>query len=287
MKFIKPIVGISKIIENIDNVICGFNGVLSKGDNINSEALKALMMCIQHGKEVVILSNSYMRINDIVEIIKQGNEELLENIKAIISSGEILHHLLKNSKHMGIGGKKYYNIGLKSADSIFAGLDYNEVDDIAKADFIYIGSVKNDADTVENYSSELEYANSLGLPLLCVGNDVATYSKGEICLGAGAVAEQYALLGGKVITFGKPDSKLANYVVECFSNKIGKTLFIGDSFTTDMKTANILSADMVLISKGIHVNSLGEGYIPDVEKTRNLAQEYEVYPDYVISGLRW
>lgn len=287
MKFIKPIVGISKIVEGVDNIVCGFNGVLSKGDNINSDALNALKLCAEKGKSVVVLSNSYMRINEIAEIIKQGNNEVLNNIKAIISAGEILHYLLKNTEKLGLGGKKYYNMGLKSADSIFQGLGYQEVTDISKADFLYIGSVKNDTDIVENYSSELEYANSLGIPLLCAGNDIATYKGGEICLGAGAIAEQYALLGGKVITFGKPNINLANYVKECFSEKSGKILYIGDSFTTDMKIATVLSADMVLISKGIHVNSLGEGYIPDVEKARNLAQEYEIYPDYVISGLRW
>ena len=64
-------------------------------------------------------------------------------------------------------------------------------------------------------------------------------------------------------------------------------LFIGDSFATDIKAAHLLEADTILISKGIHVNFLGEGYIPDVEKARNLATNFDVYPDYVASGLRW
>ena len=106
-------------------------------------------------------------------------------------------------------------------------------------------------------------------------------------MGSGAVAEQYALLGGRVITMGKPNKQMIDYAKECFSNKFANFIFIGDSFTTDMKSANVLAADMVLISKGIHVNFLGEGYIPDVEKTRNMAQDYEIYPDYVMSGLRW
>ena len=58
-------------------------------------------------------------------------------------------------------------------------------------------------------------------------------------------------------------------------------------WASSTKSANFLNADTVLISKGIHVNFLGEGYIPDVEKTREMSQDYEVYPDYVISGLRW
>ena len=168
-------------------------------------------------------------------------------------------------------------------DSTVAALDEYS----SKADFIFMGNVKENDDTIEKYTDKLEYAASLGLDFLCVGNDVATYKNGEICLGSGAVAEQYALLGGRVITLGKPNELVLQYAKECFSANLSNILFVGDSFSTDMKSANILNADMVLISKGIHVNFLGEGYIPDIEKTRNMAQDYEIYPDYVMSGLRW
>lgn len=287
MKFIKPLVGISKIIENYDGVICGFNGVLSKGDNINLEALHALSKSAEMSKEIVILSNSSLRVREVVDIIETGSKEILKNIKAIITAGELLHYMLKNPDKMGLKGNIYYNLGANSAVSVFDGLDFAETKDMSKADFVFMGSVKDDSDTLEKYTDKLEYAASLGLDFLCVGNDVATYKNGEICLGSGAVAEQYALLGGRVITMGKPNKQMIDYAKECFSNKFANFIFIGDSFTTDMKSANVLAADMVLISKGIHVNFLGEGYIPDVEKTRNMAQDYEIYPDYVMSGLRW
>ena len=286
MKFIKPIVGISKIIDTFDNVICGFNGVISKGDNVNVEALNALSKCIEAQKNVVILSNSYLRVKNLSEIISQGDSKLIYKIKAMITVGEILHYLLKNPIKLGLKGKKYYNIGSKQSAVLFSGLDYYEVSNMADADFVFMGEVKNQTDMVEMYTNELEYASSLGLDFLCVGNDTATYCNGEVCLGSGAVAEQYALLGGNVITIGKPHKNMVEYANECFNNG-GKTLVIGDSFTTDIKSAKYLDADTLLISKGIHVNFLGEGYIPDVEKTRGMAQEYELYPDYVISGLRW
>ena len=286
MKFIKPIVGISKIIDNFDNVICGFNGVISKGDNVNVEALHALSKCVSCEKNVVLLSNSYMRVKELVEIITQADSVLPNKLKAIVTAGEILHYMLKDSLKVGLTGKRYYNIGSKQAEVIFDGLGYQETKDMTNADFIFMGAVKKDTDMLENYVQELEYASSIGLDFLCVGNDTATYCNGEVCLGSGAVAEQYALLGGNVITLGKPNIKMLSYVNECFTNN-GKILLIGDSFTTDMKSAKFLNADTVLISKGVHVSFLGEGYIPDVEKTRTMAQDYEVYPDYVMSGLRW
>jgi len=287
MKFIKPVVGISKIIDNYKNIICGFNGVLSKGNNINIEALNALSKCIMNKKQVVILTNSYLRVKNIVELIREVDNDFLNSLTSVISAGEVLHYMLKNPQKMSLKGKKYYNLGLKETNSVFEGLDYKQVNDIARADFIFLAAVKNETDTIDTYMQELEYASSLGLDFLCVSNDVATYKNGEICLGSGAIAEQYALFGGHVITVGKPDIKIFEYAKECFSNANEKILIIGDSFTTDMKVSNFLNADTILISKGIHVNFLGEGYIPDVEKTRNMAQDYEVYPDYVMSGLRW
>ncbi len=286
MKFIKPIVGISKIIDNYNHIICGLSGVLTKGDGINAEALNALEKCHMNGKEVVVLTNSYMRVKDIAEILKSSNSNILQNIKAVISAGEVLHYMLKYPQNFKFKGNKYYNLGLDDAKAIFDGLDFYEVKNISKADFLFMGAVKKDTDIVENYTSELEYGASVGLDFLCVGNDIATYKNGEVCLGAGMLAEQYALLGGNVITLGKPNIKICEYAMECFSGK-NNVLLIGDSFTTDIKISKFLNVDTVLISKGIHVNFLGEGYIPDVEKTRDMAQEYEVYPDYVMSGLRW
>ena len=55
----------------------------------------------------------------------------------------------------------------------------------------------------------------------------------------------------------------------------------------DVTVDELLGVDSALISKGIHINFLGEGYIPDVTKTRELASNFDAIPDYVISNLRW
>ena len=79
------------------------------------------------------------------------------------------------------------------------------------------------------------------------------------------------------------------YCLEALPQGIAKEkiLVIGDNLATDIKGANLAGFDSVLISKGVHVNFLGEGYISDVTKTRELSMSIDAYPDYVISGLRW
>ena len=101
-----------------------------------------------------------------------------------------------------------------------------------------------------------------------------------------AIAEQYAIMGGRIITLGKPDVALFSYCVDGLING-DNILVIGDNVATDIKGAVLLGWDSMLISKGIHVNFLGEGYIPDVAKTRELSNGFNASPDYVISNLRW
>ena len=283
MKQITPIVGISRLIGPYDGIVCGFDGVLTKGNGISSDGLKALQNAHQTGKEIVILSNSVLRVAEIAEMLSDVSFNL-KNLRAIITAGEVLHYKLKNSEQFG---KKYYNLGTVAAESVFAGLNYQKVDDLGQADFLFVGDVDPFKTSAEEYKPVLQEALSLRLPLICVGTDVSRHKDGEVCLSAGAIAEQYAFLGGRIMTFGKPDQDLLLYAKEAFSDKVSKILLIGDSFSSDIRSATVLHADTLLISKGIHMHTLGEGYIPDVQKARQLSFNYDIYPDYLISGLRW
>lgn len=287
MKIIKPIVGISKIIDNYDVVLCGLNGVLYDGENVNQEALEALRKTAQIGKKVILLTNSALRVREIAKILSEGNLSELSFLTSLVSAGEVLHYRLKNPESIGVYGTKYYNLGDASDKDIFIGLNYRKVNEMSQADFVFMGGVQKATDIIEDYMPALEQAIACNLPMICAGNDVSTYCHGQIALGCGAIAEQYAVMGGKIYTLGKPESMFLEYGLEGFNRENESRLFVGDSFATDVKSGHALGADTILISKGIHVNFLGEGYIPDVEKARNLATNFDVYPDYVASGLRW
>jgi HAD superfamily hydrolase (TIGR01459 family) len=287
MKIIKPIVGISKIIDNYDVVVCGFNGVLYDGEHVKQDAVDALTKCAASGKKVVIATNSSLRVAEICDILSGGRAGELNYLSAVVSAGEVLHYCLKNPQHFGLAGNQYYNLGNQAAEGVFDGLNYIKSVRPEGADFAFIGMVNKETDVLDDYARTLEHCFALGLPLVAAGNDVSTYYNGQISLGSGAVAEQYAVMGGVIYTVGKPAPDFVKYAIECVTKPESKVLFIGDGFATDIKSANMINADAVLISKGIHVNYLGEGYIPDVEKARNLAMNFDVYPDYVISGLRW
>ena len=283
MKQIAPIVGISKIIASYDALICGFNGVISRGNSLSQEALNALKNVAKSGKEIVILSNTPLRVKQVARLFFEADFEL-KNIKAIVTAGEIMHYKLKaqNSEL-----KYYYNIGGSTDEGIFYGLNYQKVSNINKADFIFIADIDPNKQNTDDYLITLQEALSLNLPLFCTGTDVAEQIGDEIYPASAAIAEQYAALGGRIVAVGKPDPNILNYTKEALSPKVEKILFIGDSFMTDMKSADLFGADMLLISKGVHKDFLKEGYIPDVQKARELAFNFNVYPDYVISELRY
>lgn len=286
---IKPIVNISKIIEKYDTVILGLRGVITDGKIIKPDVINALINIKKRNMHVLLLSNTAQRIETVVRFLFE-NHVPLAAFDAIITAGEAMHYQLKakNGEFSRIG-RKYFRLGETNYKGVFSGLsDYQEVSSMAQADFVYIENVANDTDTVEKYLPLLEHAASLSMPMVCVGNDTSTYRNGEVILGAGAIAEQYAVLGGRIITFGKPDAKLFAYMLDGIQDiKKDKVLVIGDGLPTDIKGAKMLGVDSVLISKGVHVNFLGEGYIPDVAKTRELAANFDANPDYVISNLRW
>ena len=283
MKAITPIVGISKMINAYQSIVCGFDGVLTKGEGLFEEALDALSKTAALHKDVIVLSNSAMRAEEMAKLFLEAGFDL-KNLKAIITAGEILHYKLKNSHAFG---KTYYNLGDCSDKGVFSKTNYVRVDDLGAADFVFIGAVKPDKKTLEDYILELETAAARGLTLVCAGTDVSSHLEGGVCLSAGAVAEHYAALGGKIITVGKPDQSVISYLKESFSLSEKNVLWIGDSLSADAKSADLLGADCVLVSHGVHIHTLGEGFIPDVQRLRLLAMNYEVYPNYVISKLRW
>lgn len=283
MQPIVPIVGISKISASYDAFMVGFDGVLTKGDDLIAEALQALKQLHANGKEIVLLSNTHFRVLSLANMLRENGVDL-SIFKAVVTAGEIAHYYFKKKT---IGQGRYFNIGGNFDETIFKDLPYRQVFDINTADFIFIASPENNKLSVDDYISDLQTGLALNLPMVCIGTDVSRHKNGEVCLAAGAVAEQYAAMGGKIITIGKPDAKIVRYAANAFSDALKRILFIGDSLTCDMKSAALVQADMLLISKGIHMCALGEGYIPDVQKTRMLALNYDIYPHFVISGLRY
>ena len=114
--------------------------------------------------------------------------------------------------------------------------------------------------------------------MICTNPDliVDRGNKRELC--AGSVAMVFEKMGGKVVYFGKPYPEVYNLSV---NNKGKKILSIGDNLNTDIKGANLLNYDSLIISNGIHKNEIKEKGIEATSKS------YETICNYIQSELKW
>ncbi|MBO7556099.1 MAG: TIGR01459 family HAD-type hydrolase [Alphaproteobacteria bacterium] len=287
MKMIKPIVNISKIIDTFDVVLCGLDGVLYDGETFKREAINALISLKRNGKKIILLSNTPMRLEHLFNLLyeNQISPLLFDNI---VTMGEVLHYKLQSaSPEYQSLGRVYYNLSGDDTAEAFAGLNYQDTENYNQADFLFVAQPTQPIDLAA-MSDVLSHCAGMQIPMLCLGAENSTFIDGEISSSAGAVAEQYAILGGKIILLGKPDKIFIDYALENITDIDRKRIImIGDSLPVDIKAADSANISSLLISKGIHVNYLGEGYIPDVSKAKELSANFNTFPDYVISSLRW
>lgn len=268
---------ISRIRDEFDTVICGVNGVITDGQNIFGESTDALIKLYQSGKKIALASNSGLRVQELFTALKHSGVPM--NIfYALITAGEIAHFYLKNQKNIGT---TYYSL-LSQGSHTLSGLPYEKVDSVVMADFLIAEQSIKHAD-IKEFMPVLEQAVNLNLPLLCVGNDTSVQTSGGVKPAAGAAAEQYALMGGKIISFGKPDLRIALYLTESLPDfDVSRCLFIGDNMATDMRLSNNFGAKSLLIASG--VNQLNGDLVKQADE---LSTGFGLNVDYCMEKLQW
>ncbi len=266
---------ISRIKDEFDTVICGINGVFMCGTHLEPKAFDTLIKLYQSGKKIMLATNSGWRVNDIFCFLKNSHIPM-HIFHAIISAGEIAHFYLKNNHSLG---NKYYSFANSCA---MQGLDYEATEDIRAADFLLVETDTNGFNN-EKYMPLLQEAINRRLPLVCIGNNTSIITENGVCNSAGMLAEQYALQGGKIIPFGKPDKRIAAYLSENIADfDYRRCLIIGDCMTTDMRLGNSVKAQTLLITNGIlQLKS------PSEQQINELSQNYGLNIDYYMENLQW
>ncbi len=114
--------------------------------------------------------------------------------------------------------------------------------------------------------------------MICTNPDliVDKGNRRELC--AGSVAMVFEKMGGEVVYFGKPYPEVYNQAID---NKNKKILSIGDNLNTDIKGANLLNYDSLLISNGVHKNEIKDNGIEKISK------QYETIVNFIQSDLKW
>ena len=270
------------LLKNYDVLLLDLWGVIYDGYHLYPEVIQTLQRLKELQKEVIFFSNVPRRKQTVQKMLSKFDIDDSLYSK-LVTSGELVHELLAEKKQFGT---KYFYLGSPESEEVILNLNgYQRVDRAKDADFSIITGI------VDYYEQAMKLAMEAikyKLPLLCTNPDKSSIKKnGEISYCPGVVADKYEELGGEVIYFGKPYKHIYEYALQGVDNK-RKVLAIGDSMENDIKGANNMGLDSVLVCSGIHRHDLEikTGDMPNTENLLRLYEKYSVQPTFVISLLK-
>ena len=264
--------GLSSIADNYQLFYIDLWGVIHNGINLYDDAVNALKQITKMNKNYVLLTNA-PRPNSSVKIFLENMGLEKEIREHVFTSGEAaLNYLKKNFLD-----KKFFHVGPPRDFDLFKDFEKNKSNDINKSDYILCTGLFDENNKDLKFYKNL-FDKHLKKKMICTNPDliVDRGNKRELC--AGSVAMVFEKMGGEVVYFGKPYPEVYN---QSFNNKGKKILSVGDNFNTDIKGANLLNYDSLIISNGIHKSEI-EKY--GIEKT---AKSYETICNYIQSELKW
>jgi len=202
----------------------------------------------------VLLSNAPRRADDVVRrIAKIGVPDNL--FHGVMSSGEEAWLCLsrRDEPFYAALGRRCLHVGSERDMEMREGLDLVFVDEPADADFILNTGPAEWDDTIETYAKLFAAARARDLPMVCANPDLVVIHGGRPALCAGALAEHYDAIGGRVRWHGKPyPSVYASCLILLGIADRRRILAIGDSLRTDIAGAAGAGVDSLLIASGIH-----------------------------------
>ena len=264
--------GLQSIADRYDLFYIDLWGVIHNGIKLHDQAMVALKELKKKNKSFVLLTNA-PRPNETVKnfLKKMGMDEDLSN--HVFTSGEAALHYIKTN----FLSKKFYHIGPPRDFDLFNLFQSNKCDNIKDSEYLLCTGL------FDNYDKDLIYYKDLfkkhiNKKMICTNPDLIVDRGNVRELCAGSVALIFEKLGGEVVYFGKPHPEVYNQSTD---NNNKKILAIGDNLNTDIRGANLLNYDSLLISNGIHRDEIKGTGIQEV------AKEYEAIVNFIQSELKW
>src|SRR5205823_6472370 len=115
--------------------------------------------------------------------------------------------------------------------------------DLEKADYVVCTGLFDDDETPADYEARFASMRERGLEFISANPDITVHVGDHEIYCAGALAQRYAELGGRVLQAGKPFAPIYERALALASEKAGRpvhksqVLAIGDGLRTDIKGA--------------------------------------------------
>ncbi|MEX0752427.1 MAG: TIGR01459 family HAD-type hydrolase [Xanthobacteraceae bacterium] len=270
-----------------DLLLCDVWGVIHNGVAAFPDACETLRRVRAKDGTVLLISNS-PRPNDVVLPQLDGLGVPRDSYDGLVTSGDVTRALIAARP-----GESAFHLGPERDLPIFAGLDVRLVDAETAGYVVCSGLFDDTRETPEDYREILQRLKARGLFMLCANPDMVVERGEALIYCAGALADLYESLGGKVLYAGKPyrpiyERALAQAeAVRGGKVPLGRVLAIGDSVRTDLKGAASLGVDFLFLTSGIHAGEVGAGKNPDPAALAVFFEQAGLTPKAVMHRLAW
>jgi HAD superfamily hydrolase (TIGR01450 family) len=162
--------------------------------------------------------------------------------------------------------------------------------------FLCTGLVDPFREAPADYDAMLTDMHARHLDLICANPDIVVEDGGKLFYCAGAIAERYADMGGRVIQAGKPFAPIFGRALVLAQEASGHTvdrsriLVIGDAMRTDIRGAHDQGLDSLFVTSGIHRSELHgdvHGASLDAAAFRQFVEASDFAPTSAIAELVW
>ena len=231
-------------------VFCDVWGVVHNGVAKHPAAETALSAYRKQGGKVVLLTNS-PRPNSGVRAQLDALGFDREAYDEIVTSGDATRALIARSEG------PFHHIGPERDLDLFADLDIRLTGaDEARA-VIVTGLFDDTVESPDDYRDTLRAIRERGLTMICANPDIVVHRGDDLIYCAGALAREYAAIGGHVDLAGKPHRPIYELAAESLGENVGPILAIGDGMMTDIKGAGAFGIDALFVTEGIHGEEIG------------------------------
>ncbi len=258
--------GLSEILSEFDAVAVDQYGVLHDGQHAFPGAVSALSNLSARDIPVVALTNSGKRASTNADRLQRlGFDQSL--FRAVVSSGELARDRLTTLSP----GTPVCLVARAGEFELLDGLPLQNIGfSEERADLVIIASIEPKKCSRDTYQSLLRHHALRKTPALVANPDLLLTEGGETHFGPGAVAEDYAKMGGPCELLGKPAAPMFQAGMTALGvSSPSRILMIGDSPTHDIAGGAALGMKTLLIRTGVQSKLDGPT------------------PDFVADHLRW
>jgi len=266
-------------------ILCDVWGVVHNGVRAFPAANSALALAREKGIAVVLITNAPRPNPDVVEQLRSLGVPA-GAWDAVVTSGDVTRDLI------AVGPRRLYHLGPDRDLMIYDGLDVELVDEFDATGVVCTGFFDDETETPEDYTATLRRFRARDLPFICANPDIVVERGERLIWCAGALARDYALLGGRTLIAGKPHRPIYEAALKAAGQVLGRdvgvaeTLAIGDGMLTDVKGADDNGFDILYVSGGIHAQDYGGAEGPDPDRLAAFLEAHGRRPVAIIPALR-